>query len=271
MAEVEATKKKPWADGPFKLVTTPRSKLNGKPETPLSKNVSEMCLIHNVILRGLNSIYHQCTSPLISSDPRLPTSQYYPSLLVSFLHYCKAFSVTLHSHHDTEEDVYFPLLEKMSKRKGVEKQNHDEHQTFTALLGQYDEYVNEVLEERILWDGGVTMRALIDKLGPKAEAHLHNEIDLMLSLEGDEGIDWVLMGKTMAAQSKKVADRIYEVPFLVTNGDLTYEGGIHGIRFPPFPWAVHQLFRWWYMPKLEGTWQFASCDSYSQPQELPYA
>ncbi len=96
----------------------------------------------------------------------------------------------------------------MSKRKGIEKANHDEHQTFTPMLVEFDKYISELLDEKILWDGGVTMRALIDRMGPKVEAHLQNEIVLMLSLEGDEGIDWVLMGKTMAARSQLVADKV---------------------------------------------------------------
>jgi hypothetical protein len=53
---------KPWADTPFTLLTTPRSLLNGSPESPASRNATEMCLIHNILLRGLNCIYNQCTS-----------------------------------------------------------------------------------------------------------------------------------------------------------------------------------------------------------------
>lgn len=57
----------------------------------------------------------------------------------------------------------------------------------------------------------------------------------------------------------------------MTNSDVTYESGIHGDRFPPFPWLVGQLFRWWYVPRLRGAWRFSSCDDYGMPKQLPFA
>lgn len=52
------------------------------------------------------------------------------------------------------------------------------------------------------------LKDLIDDFGPKLALHLKNEIVLLESLASDEAIDWSLLGKTMAAQSKKVADRV---------------------------------------------------------------
>lgn len=65
--------------------------------------------------------------------------------------------------------------------------------------------------------------------------------------------------------------QVREVPFLIVNSDVTYEDGIHGARFPPFPWAVHQIFRWVYIPQLKAAWIFASCDDWGMPKELAYA
>lgn len=48
----------------------------------------------------------------------------------------------------------------------------------------------------------------MDDFGPKLALHLKNEIALLESLASDEAIDWSLLGKTMAAHSKKVADRV---------------------------------------------------------------
>lgn len=188
--------------------------------------------------------------------------------------FCDAWSCVLHSHHKTEEEVYFPLLESMcsENKKGVESKNHDEHETFLPGLVSFDAFVaswkdGEREEGKIGWDGKV-LKDLMDDFGPKLALHLKNEIALLESLASDEAIDWSLLGKTMAAHSKKVADRVREVPFLIVNSDVTYEGGIHGARFPPFPWAVHQIFRWVYIPQLKAAWIFASCDDWGVPKDL---
>ncbi len=91
--------------------------------------------------------------------------------------------------------------------KGVAGRNHDEHETFLPGLALFDELVKEVREERRVYDGGELVK-LIDQFGPMLEKHLKSEVGLLLGLEADQSIDWDLLGKTMAAHSKKVADRV---------------------------------------------------------------
>lgn len=57
---------KQWADSPFKLIETPRHKLDPTPgRRDLSKesgafgHANEMALVHNVLIRALNCIYLQ--------------------------------------------------------------------------------------------------------------------------------------------------------------------------------------------------------------------
>ncbi len=47
-----------------------------------------------------------------------------------------------------------------------------------------------------------------DEFGPKLHLHLTNEINLLESLADDESINWSELGKAMAAESKKAADRV---------------------------------------------------------------
>jgi len=248
---------KTWADGPFKLISTPRAALKGAPETPASRNASEMALVHNVMFRGLNAIYLQAPNVKKKEDVQ------------DLLNFCDAFSAVLRAHHTTEETVYFPLLEEQASTKGVMEKNHAEHELFLPGLLKFDLYVAGVREGKEEYDGA-TLRGLIDEFGPSLESHLRAEIELLLELGRDEKIDWGWTGKAMAAHSKKTADRIKEVPFIITNSDVTYEGGVHGPRFPPFPWFVSQIFRWVYIPKLKGAWRFSSCDDYGKPRELPF-
>lgn len=58
---------------------------------------------------------------------------------------------------------------------------------------------------------------------------------------------------------------------MMTNMDLTFEKGVHEKYWPPWPWVGGLIFRWFYIPKHQGYWRFASCDPKSQPQELPFA
>ncbi|PMD67691.1 uncharacterized protein K444DRAFT_649527 [Hyaloscypha bicolor E] len=217
-----------------------------------------MALVHNIVLRGLNCITLQANHVKKPED------------ILDFMTFCDAWSCTLHSHHNTEETVYFPLLEEQSTEKGVMSRNHTEHETFLPGLLALDEYIQNVKADVKTYDGSKILK-ITEDLGPALEAHLTNEIDLLESLAKGEKIDWNLLGRAMAAHSKKVADRVREVPFLITNSDVTYESGIHGERFPPFPWFVHQIFRWVYIPQLKGAWRFASCDDYGMPKELPFA
>ncbi|CAD6443238.1 b1b05159-2bf5-4807-bf1c-276728322fec [Sclerotinia trifoliorum] len=253
---MESTKK--WADGPFKLLSTPRASLEGKPELAASRNASEMALVHNILLRGLNSIYLQAANVKETSD------------ISDFMKFCDAWSSNLHSHHAAEETVYFKMLDEQSSRDGVFIANHTEHEKFLPGLFAFDLYVSGVKDNAKPYDG-LKLTELIDVFGTDLENHLHHEIAVLEDLEKDASINWEKCGKAMAQYSKKHADKVRDVPFLITNSDVTYESGIHGPRFPPFPWFVGLIFRWIYIPKLKGAWRFSSCDDYGIPKELPFA
>jgi len=85
--------------------------------------------------------------------------------------------------------------------------NHAEHGTFLPGLLTLDEYIQNVKADVKTYDGSRILK-ITEDLGPALETHLTNEIDLLESLATDEKIDWNLLGKTMAAHSKKVADRV---------------------------------------------------------------
>jgi hemerythrin-like domain-containing protein len=153
-----------------------------------------MALIHNIILRGLNCIVLQAKNVKKPED------------ILDFMAFCDAWTCVLKSHHNTEETVYFPLLEEQSTSKGVMAKNHAEHETFLAGLLALDEYIGIVKADVKSYDGSKVK--ITEDLGPALETHLRNEIVLLESLAKDEKIDWSLLGKTMAAHSKKVTDRV---------------------------------------------------------------
>lgn len=171
----------------------------GAPETKASRNATEMALVHNVLLRALNSIYIQAPNIEEAGD------------IIDFMSFLDCWSRVLHAHHLTEETVYFPLLEKQTKHKGVMGRNHDEHEAFLPGLVALDNFVVAVTDDVKAYDSTQLLK-LIDEMGPPLEKHLHHEVEVLIDLGKDEGIDWELMGKTMAQESKKTADRVIITP-----------------------------------------------------------
>jgi len=159
-----------------------------------------MALIHNILLRGLNCIILQARNVKKPED------------VLDFMAFCDAWSCTLHSHHNTEETVYFPLLEEQSTEKGVMAKNHAEHETFLPGILALDEYIGGVRADVKSYDGRKLVK-ITDDFGPSLEKHLRNEIVLLESLATDEKIDWSLLGKTMATHSKKVANKVSVLQF----------------------------------------------------------
>lgn len=154
-----------------------------------------MALVHNILLRGLNCIYLQ--APNIKDATDIP----------DFMSFCDAWSCVLHSHHLTEETLYFPLLEEQCQVKGVMGQNHAEHEAFLPGLLAFDAYVSRVKDNEEPYNASQLIKA-IDSFGAILQSHLYHEIEVLVGLAKDEGIDWDLVGKTMAQHSKKVADRV---------------------------------------------------------------
>ncbi len=153
-----------------------------------------MALIHNILLRGLNCIILQ--APNVKK----------PADIADFMAFCDAWSCTLHSHHKTEETVYFPLLEEQCQEKGVMAKNHQDHDTFLPALVAFDEYVSNVKADVKTYDSDKITK-LIGDLGSPLETHLRNEIGVLEDLAKDKQIDWDLLGRTMAQHSRKGADK----------------------------------------------------------------
>src|SRR4051794_36167439 len=82
-----------------------------------------MALGHNVLIRGLNSIYLQ--APNISAEDA-----------ADFISYAKCWHEILHAHHTMEETVLFPAIEAKTGEKGIMDGNVEQHRSppFLCLL-----------------------------------------------------------------------------------------------------------------------------------------
>ena len=124
---------------------------------------------HNVLIRGLNSVYLQ--APHVRS----------PQDIGDFLFFCQAWVKTVEHHHDTEENTLFPALEKFTEKPGIMEGNMQQHQAFLPALHDFAQYAQNTSAGSYSSD---TLKGLVDGFAPPLLAHLREEIDTLLGLDG---------------------------------------------------------------------------------------
>lgn len=73
-----------------------------------------MCVVHNAVLRGLNSIYVQ--------GPNVQPADY-----LDFIGYSLCWHSVIHEHHTSEEEQFFPEIEEAVDEKGLLDGNVEQH------------------------------------------------------------------------------------------------------------------------------------------------
>jgi hypothetical protein len=91
---------------------------------------------HNVLIRGLNSIYQQGA---FVSDPQDVSD---------FLFYCLAWVKTVEHHHAAEEKTLFPELEKFTNNPDIMAENKHQHDAFLAGLTDFEYNTRDLPLER---------------------------------------------------------------------------------------------------------------------------
>lgn len=251
---------KQWADGPFKLIESPRKRLgitDLKKESGAIFAATDMCLAHNMMIRMLNCIYLQAPNVKLEKD------------IADFATFMHAFLVMLHEHHGNEEKMYFPWLEELNGEvKDLMNKNVEQHHGFAAGLQAFEDYVAALREGKAEYDSAKVI-SLIDVLAPTLVEHLHEEIPTFEALDKLE-IDWPVWMKKVHKAAVDGAEMEFEIPIALTNIDSTFEHPYHVKTWPPFPWYAAVIFRWFYVPKHKGAWRFSCCDWYGKPKELEF-
>jgi len=148
----------------------------GLPIRPSHHMAAEMLQVHNVLLRGMNSIYLQATGVEKTASP---------GVVRDFVSYAGVWAQLVEEHHSTEETLVFPELEALLAAPGLMAGNVAQHRAFHAGLDAYDAYVRAVLAGTEAYDG-VRFRAIIDGFMPALREHLSDEIDTLLRLQEHE-------------------------------------------------------------------------------------
>lgn len=173
-----------------------------KKETAASAAATEMVLVHNMIIRGINSIYLQAPKIKLEKD------------VEGFLTYMYSWSLLVHMHHDNEESLIFPLLEKYIGIDNYMEKNADQHKLFGPGLGTFDAYIPAVREGKEKFNG-TKVRSIIDSFGAVLVQHLSEEIGTFEELDKfAEKINWKDYNKKVQEKAVEAGDKVRtcEVP-----------------------------------------------------------
>jgi len=219
------------------------------------KVATEMSLAHNLLLRQLNAIYLQCTSVTLAQDKS------------DFLVFSQTWWQGIHHHHSAEERYFFPWIEEYTGEKGIMEKNVEQHEAFGKGLEEFKAYV--FATDASIYDGK-KLRAIIDGFGNILAQHLREEISTLLELEKYGGKNLAKAWANLEEKVKLEIENPYRmIPMGLGAVDKTFEGGKHK-KWPPFPWFVPYLCKFWFYGRHKGSWRFSPCTVFGIPRELPF-
>lgn len=252
----------PWADTPLALIHTPQ--FTSDKTDIFTTGATHMCLLHNAIFRGYNSISPQAA--LVDDDQDK----------ADFIGYCQTWFKLVKSHHDDEEDNLFPKIAALLKDDTVWEETHKEHVAFLDGLTAFHDYLASLISP-LDFDGTLLLKIMASFQKP-FEHHFRSEIQTIAALADHphapvagtpEEAEAAAVFKAWGKATVGKAGMLDAVPFFLLNHDTTtaFEDG-RWSAWPPMPapirWGLVNLAGAWY----SGWWQFASCDSAGKPQTL---
>lgn len=155
---------------------------------------AEMIIVHNCLIRGINSVYLQCVNVERS-----------PADVPAFVDYAIAWSQILQRHHTTEEKWVFPEIEAIIGEKGAMDVNVQQHHAFERGIDEYTMYLQDTKTGKERYDGA-KLKTIIDSFMPVLRRHLQEEIYTLKALDQyEEKADWAKWTKDTAAAVVKAS------------------------------------------------------------------
>ncbi|KAI5781763.1 hypothetical protein DFH27DRAFT_506009 [Peziza echinospora] len=259
-----------WAPGqPFTLIPTPAHVTGVYHEDGYNVAATHMALIHNVIVRGLNSIYLQARNVAPTRIAKVtPENKADVQLRDEFIEYCNEWCVFIHMHHEGEEKSLFPPIEKAIGIPGIMDGNIEQHKAFGDGIRRLEEYLKQVSppktgervgEDKFLY--GPELCEILDSFGEVLVRHLTEEISTLMALKGYRDVlDLKRLCDAEGEDAMKEASLFKTLCFVACNLDFDYEGGKHKY-FPPAPWILMFLLRNVFWIPHRRLWKFGSCTS----------
>lgn len=190
----------------------------GKQSKGSKQLASEMCLVHNVLLRGLNAIYNQARNVAARGTAKDKSD---------FANFAYGWAAMLEEHHEAEETLVFPGINELTGVPGLMDGNVDEHKAFHDGLSAYTAYLDKVRSGKEELDGDKLV-SIIDSFAAVLRDHLENEIDTLLGLEKyEDKCDWgawfkETIDKVVVPAMKKSEYRVSLRRLLLFKGQLQW-------------------------------------------------
>lgn len=137
----------------------------------------DMTIIHNLLIRILNTVYLQCVNVERS-----------PADVQDFVSYAIEWANMVEHHHHIEEEQVFPEIEELAGVPGLMQANVAQHEAFTGGLHEYMGYLVKVQKNEEAYSGE-KLKGIIDSFMPTLRQHLSDEIDTLLKL-AEYDCDW---------------------------------------------------------------------------------
>jgi len=212
---------------------------------------TDMCHVHNMFIRAMNSIYLQ--SPYVTD----------PADIADLLFYTKTVVITIDAHHDGEEKYLFPGLAEYTKNPNIMAVNRAQHAAFHEGMEKLGEYCSKTSPADYAHS---TFQAIIDSFAAPLFKHLSDEIPTILALKEYPSKDL----KAIWAKAEKHINDVgsFDEMFPLAFGcmDRGFEAGQH--KFPPAPGFVNFVVKYWFARKHQGAWRFNPCDMWGTPRPL---
>ncbi|KAG8927456.1 hypothetical protein FRC01_007468 [Tulasnella sp. 417] len=216
-----------------------------------------MAILHNIILRGFNSMIYY------NGEVIAGTKKY-----MSFLSYCNQVINFVHHHHSIEETIFFPWLET-KLGEGAMGGNVEGHEKFRAPLATFEELLANLRGGEATWDLETFRKSLYD-LVEVLRPHLEEEIETLRPEKLKDHVpadEFKEKEKEAEKQIMKETSLIRDIPILLVNGD-----SVNGAWFPPVPPPIAFLTKYPLWLIHSDWWAFGSCDKHKRvkPQFAAY-
>jgi len=275
-----------WADGPFALLQTPVTRLQGNVSHPVFHVANETAHLYNAMLRALNAIYQQAPYIQTATD------------VADFSFLVHSWAAWVLHHMELRSNSLFPDIEA-ALLKPVPGYRHEQvlQQTsgseppqLTLLADLLDEQATFLPALRSILQLGESnhlspetydhnsLIALLIDVGPPLQAHMNHQIhsvfletihdycgtpgSIAARVAGDRLLQCYQASDSHSSQNM---DRFIIPPMMVRCRDITYESGHDwpGLPVPHVHAIADRLSR-----AHKGSWRFLPCDVWGRPVEL---
>jgi hypothetical protein len=131
-------------------------------------------------------------------------------------------------------------------------------------LRKFDEYVYNTPAYTF---SGRRLYEILDSFAASLQRHLTDEIVWILSLNRYKNLDLAAIDLQHGLYVKAHSSRLRLLPYLLTNHDLTYEGGIHS-WWPSGNKARDLFLRYICTMWHRGAWRYSACTLAGKPRPL---